>query len=34
MTKEELALTIVERLKKNIRTWAVPWITMRHGSFS
>lgn len=33
MTKAELALEVIERLKKNIRMRDVLWIMIRHGSF-
>ena len=32
MTKEKLALEVIERLKKNIRMPDVRWITIRHGN--
>lgn len=32
MTKEELALEVIARLKKNIRMQAVHWIMIRHGN--
>ncbi len=32
MTKEELALEVIDRLKKNIRMRVVRWTTIRRGS--
>ena len=32
MTKEELALEVIDRLKKNIRMRVVRWTTIRRGA--
>ena len=33
MTKEELALEVIDRLKKDILRRVVHWIMIRHGNF-